>query len=133
MNDSSSFVITLKLILLCKMIYFPNICLSDMVFQHRDRCDNTCHRAGHPPHALGMFTLTNFAPRSAFLHPSAFENPPLCPAELSKPKLNQQRSSTEFEVRLHSYPVIHHPLHTNSTCILRQQDFEFFVSEFKNY
>ena len=38
---------------------------------------------------------------------------------LSQPKLNEQLSSTEFEVRIHSYPVIHHPPpHTNSTCIL---------------
>ena len=34
---------------------------------------------------------------------------------LSKPKLNQQLSSTEFEVRLHSYIEIHPP-HTNSSC-----------------
>ena len=27
--------------------------------------------------------------------------------QLSQPKLNQQLSSTEFEVRLHSYRVIH--------------------------
>jgi hypothetical protein len=34
---------------------------------------------------------------------------------MSKPKLNQQLSSTEFEVRLHSYPVIQNPpTHTNS-------------------
>ena len=35
--------------------------------------------------------------------------------KLSKPKLNQQLNSTEFEVRLHSYPMIHptppHPTH----------------------
>ena len=30
--------------------------------------------------------------------------------ELSKPKLNQQLISTEFEVRLHSYSEIHHKL-----------------------
>ena len=35
--------------------------------------------------------------------------------KLSKPKLNQQLSSTEFEVRLHSYIEIHPP-HTNSLC-----------------
>ena len=29
--------------------------------------------------------------------------------KLSQPKFNQQLSSTEFEVRLNSYPVIHHP------------------------
>ena len=29
--------------------------------------------------------------------------------QLSKPKLNQNLSSTEFEVRLHSYSDIHHP------------------------
>ena len=29
-------------------------------------------------------------------------------AILSQPKLNQQLSSTEFEVRLHSYMYIHH-------------------------
>ena len=29
--------------------------------------------------------------------------------KLSQPKFNQQISSTEFEVRLHSYTVIHHP------------------------
>ena len=28
--------------------------------------------------------------------------------QLSQPKLNQQLSSTEFEVRLHSYKEIHH-------------------------
>ena len=28
---------------------------------------------------------------------------------LSKPKLNQQLSSKEFEVRLHSYPEVHQP------------------------
>ena len=45
---------------------------------------------------------------------------------LSKPKLNQQLSSTEFEVRLHPYIEIHPtthpppgPTHTNSTCILK--------------
>ena len=31
---------------------------------------------------------------------------------LSKPKLNQNLSSTEFEVRLHSYSDIHHPTTT---------------------
>ena len=36
---------------------------------------------------------------------------------LSQPKFNQQLSSTEFEVRLHSYPVIHPP-HTNSLLLL---------------
>ena len=30
--------------------------------------------------------------------------------EMSKPKLNHQLNSTEFEVKLHSYPVIH-PTH----------------------
>ena len=35
---------------------------------------------------------------------------------MSKPKLNQQLSSTEFEVRLHSYRHIHPPHHTNSPC-----------------
>jgi hypothetical protein len=38
-------------------------------------------------------------------------------SKLSKPKLNQQLNSTEFEVRLHSYPVIHPP-HTNSLLLL---------------
>ena len=28
---------------------------------------------------------------------------------LSQPKFNQQLCSTEFEVRLHSYTIIHHP------------------------
>jgi hypothetical protein len=36
---------------------------------------------------------------------------------LSKPKLNHQLNSTEFEVRLHSYIVIH-PNHTNSLLLL---------------
>ena len=44
---------------------------------------------------------------------------------LSKPKLNQQLSSTEFEVRLHSYPEVHHPPPTTTqsrplTSCLRQ-------------
>ena len=32
-------------------------------------------------------------------------------------KLYQQLSSTEFDVRLHSYPMIHPTTNTNSTCI----------------
>jgi hypothetical protein len=36
--------------------------------------------------------------------------------KLSQPKFNQQLSSTEFEVRLHSYTVIHHPPQTLCCC-----------------
>ena len=40
---------------------------------------------------------------------------------LSKPKLNQQFSSTEFEVRLNFYPEVHPPTHhTNCTCTKSQ-------------
>ena len=41
-----------------------------------------------------------------------------CKHLLSQPKLNQQLSSTEFEVRLHSYPVIHHHHHKLSVVIV---------------
>ena len=40
---------------------------------------------------------------------------------LSKPKLKQQLNWTEFEVRLHSYPEVHPPTHTNSQ-LARQAD-----------
>ena len=35
---------------------------------------------------------------------------------LSKPNFNQQLNWTEFEVRLHSYPMIHHPPQTLCCC-----------------
>jgi hypothetical protein len=37
---------------------------------------------------------------------------------LSQPKFNQQLSSIEFEVRLHSYPMIHHPPTTTTNSLL---------------
>ena len=49
----------------------------------------------------------------------SFKDCHLLTAVLPKPKLNHQLNSTEFEVRLHTYPVVHPPPHTNSTCILK--------------
>ena len=37
---------------------------------------------------------------------------------LSKPKLNQNLSSTEFEARLHSYSDIHHHHHPGTLCVV---------------
>ena len=39
---------------------------------------------------------------------------------LSKPKLDHQLNSTEFEVRLHSYIVIHHPPHPQKVNLYTQ-------------
>ena len=39
---------------------------------------------------------------------------------LSKPKPNHQLNSTEFEVRLHSYIVIHHPPHPHKVNLYTQ-------------
>ena len=44
---------------------------------------------------------------------------PLLTALLSKPKLNHQFNSTEFEVRLHSYLVIHPPPPHNRNSLRR--------------
>ena len=38
--------------------------------------------------------------------------------KLSKPKLNQQINSTEFEVRLHSYPIIHPTPHPHKLSVV---------------
>jgi hypothetical protein len=73
--------------------------------------DNTNNAASSTESAPWNFFQLHCPFQSLVLSQHSFASTPSCHASvilLSIPKFNQQLSSTEFEVRLHSYPMMYH-------------------------